>query len=92
VSGKSGLVILEEKITKAADLIAKLRAEKIKAEDANKVLKGKIESLYIKNEELAKKLQDLKKAKDTRSKLDKTREEIKNKIEEMLVKLEKLDF
>jgi hypothetical protein len=91
-SGKSGLLVLEEKITKAADLITKLRAEKIKADRDNKELKEKIDLLYIKNEELTKELRELKKTRTKRDSLDQSREEIKGKIEEMLVKLEVLEL
>ena len=60
-TGIAGLEALEKKITKAADMINRLRDEKNEIEAANKELKEKMESLYIKNEELNKELKALKK-------------------------------
>ena len=88
----TSLTVLEEKINKAAEMIATLRREKNEVEEANKKLKEKIESLYISNEELIKQLKTFKKQKEKQSDFDEKREEIKNKIEEMLVKLEGLDL
>jgi len=83
---------LEEKITKAAEHIARLREEKIKLEQSNKELKEKIESLYIKNEDLIRELEILRTDKRKTGDFDKTREEIKGKVEEMLAKLDHLDI
>ena len=47
-TGLASLEMLENKIVKAAELIERLADEKKKMEDANKVMKEKIESLYIK--------------------------------------------
>ena len=88
----SSLSVLEDKINKAAEMIAALRREKNKFQEANKGLKEKIESLYITNEELTKQLASFKKQQEKQTDFDKKREEIKNKIEEMLVKLEGLDL
>ena len=88
----SGLSVLEEKITKAAEMIARLRREKNEALEANKKLKEKMESLYISNGELTKQLASFKKQQEKQTDFEKKREEIKNKIEEMLVKLEGLDL
>lgn len=88
VTGIAGLDALEKKITKAADLINRLRREKNETEVANKELNKKIDSLYIKNEELNKELKALKKGTKRDKSFDKTREELKKKIEEMLAKLE----
>lgn len=90
--GLSELEVLEEKILKAAKAIDTLHREKKKAEEENKVLKDKIESLYIKNEELLKELEIFKKDKEKGKDFEKTREEIGNKIEEMLSKLEELNI
>ena len=88
-SGVAGLGVLEDKINKAADLIARLKQEKIEVEKVNKELEEKIEILYIRNKELTKEIEILKK--DIRKDFDsKTREEITQKIEEMLAKLEEL--
>ena len=86
-----GLGLLEEKITKAADLIERLKREKNDMSEANKELKEKIDSLYITNEELVRELETLKMSKDSNKDFDKTREEIKDKIEEMLVKFDGLE-
>jgi hypothetical protein len=84
--------LLEKKIKKAADYIERLKAEKKQVEDANIKLKEKLDSLYIKNEELTKGLKNLKKEKNTKKDLERTREELNGKIEEMLAKLEELDI
>lgn len=91
-SGIINLDLLEEKITKAAEHIARLRDEKIRLEEINKELKEKIDSLYIKNEELTKELQILRTDKQRTGDFDKTREEIKGKVEEMLARLDELDI
>ncbi|MCK4538538.1 MAG: hypothetical protein KAV42_07060 [Candidatus Krumholzibacteria bacterium] len=91
-TGLASLEMLENKIVKAAELIGRLADEKKKMEEANKVLKEKIESLYIKNEEMAKELEIFKMDKEKGKDFDKTREEIGNKIEEMLMKLDGLDI
>jgi len=91
-SGIINLDMLEEKITKAAEHIARLRDEKIRLEGINKELKEKIDSLYIKNEELTKELQILRTDKQRTGDFDKTREEIKGKVEEMLARLDELDI
>ncbi len=88
----SSLGVLEEKINKAAEMISTLRRQKNEAEQANKELKEKMESLYINNGELTKELEALKKKRAKQENFEKKREEIKNKIEEMLVKLEGLDL
>ncbi|HUV37886.1 MAG TPA: hypothetical protein VMX58_13205 [Patescibacteria group bacterium] len=88
----SSLNVLEEKINKAAEMIAALRREKNEVEQTNKELKGKIESLYISNEELISQLEALKTQQEKQTDFETKREEIKNKIEEMLVKLEGLDL
>lgn len=90
-AGIINLDMLEEKINKAADRIARLKEEKTALEQQNKELKGKIDSLYIKNEELTKEVEILKREKGSSKEFDKTREEIKGKVEEMLAKLEQLD-
>jgi hypothetical protein len=90
-AGLAGLDLLEQKITKAAGLIERLKREKNEMAEANKELKEKIDSLYITNEKLAKELETLKTSKDSKKDFDKTREEIKNKIEEMLVKFDGLE-
>ena len=91
-TGLASLEMLENKIVKAAELIGRLADEKKKIEGANKVLKEEIESLYIKNEEMAKELEIFKMDKEKEKDFDKTREEIGNKIEEMLMKLDGLDI
>jgi biopolymer transport protein ExbB/TolQ len=88
----TGIGLLEEKINKAADLIAQLRAEKNKLESANKELKEKIDSLYISNEELTKQIEELKKSRAVSKNTEKRREEITVKIEEMLEKLERIEL
>ncbi len=90
--GLVGLELLEEKIVKAAQLIERLREEKKAAEESNKVLKEKIDLLYINNEELSKELEIFNRNKENKKDFDKTREEINNKIEEMLVKLDSLEI
>ena len=87
----AGLEVLEEKIVKAAKLIDKLTKEKNNIEAQNKELKEKLDSLYIKNEELTKELEIFKKDRKSTKDFDKKREEIGNKIEEMLEKLEGLE-
>jgi chromosome segregation ATPase len=91
-SGIAGLSLLEDKINKAAGIIEQLRKDKISADEANKELKGEIESLYIKNEELQRQIKDLKKTQTVSKNTDKSREEIKKKIEEMLAKFESLEL
>jgi FtsZ-binding cell division protein ZapB len=91
-SGIINLDLLEEKITKAADHIARLKEEKLRLEQSNKELKDKIDSLYIRNEELARELEILRTDKQKTGDFDKTREEIKGKVEEMLAKLDQLDI
>ena len=91
-SGIINLDALEEKITKAAEHIARLRDEKIRLEEINKELKEKIDSLYIKNEELTRQLEILRIDKQRTGDFDKTREEIKGKVEEMLARLDELDI
>jgi len=91
-SGIINLDVLEEKITKAAEHIARLRDEKIRLEEINKELKEKIDSLYIKNEELTRQLEILRTDKQRTGDFDKTREEIKGKVEEMLARLDELDI
>jgi predicted nuclease with TOPRIM domain len=91
-SGMINLDVLEEKITKAAEHIARLRDEKIRLEEINKELKEKINSLYIKNEELTRELEILRTDKQRTGDFDKTREEIKGKVEEMLARLDELDI
>lgn len=88
----ASLEMLEEKIVKAAKRIEQLTEEKNRIEEKNKVLKEEIESLYIKNEELAKELEIFRTDKETQKDFEKTREEIGNKIEEMLLKLDGLDI
>ena len=91
-TGMINLDLLEEKITKAADHIARLKEEKLKLEQSNKELKEGIDSLYIRNEELARELEILRTEKQKTGDFDKTREEIKGKVEEMLAKLDGLDI
>jgi hypothetical protein len=93
--GTAGLAdfdLLEKKIKKAADYIEQLKAEKKQVEDANIKLKEKLDTLYIKNEELTEELKHLKKGKNKKKDLEKTREELNSKIDEMLVKLEDLNI
>ena len=91
-AGIAGIDLLEEKINKAAGLIERLRAERNRLETANKELKGKIDSLYISNEDLTKQIEELKKAKAVSKNTEKRREEITVKIEEMLEKLERIEL
>jgi len=91
-TGMINLDLLEEKITKAAEHIARLKEEKLKLEESNKELKERIDSLYIRNEELARELEVLRTEKQKTGDFDKTREEIKGKVEEMLAKLDGLDI
>jgi uncharacterized coiled-coil DUF342 family protein len=90
--GIVNLDALEEKINKAAERIAALKQEKLVLEAQNKELKEKIDSLYIKNEELTKQIEILKREKGKTTEFEKTREEINGKVEEMLAKLEQLDI
>ncbi|MCK4548938.1 MAG: hypothetical protein KAU49_02170 [Candidatus Krumholzibacteria bacterium] len=93
--GTAGLAdfdLLEKKITQAAEYIEKLKAAKKQIEDTNNELKEKLDSIYIKNEELTKELRHLKKENKGKKDLEKTREELNSKIEEMLAKLEELDI
>ncbi len=89
-TGIAGFDTLEKKITKAAELIGRLRSEKNEIEVVNKELKEEMESLYIKNEELNKEVKALNKGTIRDKSFDKTREELAQKIEEMLTKLEGL--
>jgi citrate synthase len=89
-AGLAGIGLLEDKITKAAELIERLRIEKREIEDINKNLVEKLEALYIKNEELTKELRNFKEKGKRKKDSKKTREEIDTKIEEMLAKLESL--
>jgi len=91
-TGMINLDLLEEKITKTAEHIARLKEEKLKLEESNKELKGRIDSLYIRNEELAQELEVLRTEKQKTGDFDNTREEIKGKVEEMLAKLDSLDI
>jgi predicted nuclease with TOPRIM domain len=91
-TGMINLDLLEEKVTKAAEHIARLKEEKLKLEESNKELKGRIDSLYIRNEELAKELEVLRTEKQKTGDFDNTREEIKGKVEEMLATLDSLDI
>ncbi|MDD4858158.1 MAG: cell division protein ZapB [Candidatus Krumholzibacteria bacterium] len=91
-SGIINLDMLEEKITKAAEHIARLKEENSRLERINKELKEKFDSLYIKNEELTRELEILRTEGQQRGDFDKTREEIKGKVEEMLAKLDQLDI
>lgn len=91
-TGLASLEMLENKIIKAADLIERLTIEKKKLEESNKVLKEKVETLYIDKEGLIKELEIFNKDNKERKDFEKTREEIGNKIEEMLVKLDGLGF
>ncbi len=90
--GTINLDVLEDKINKAAERIAALKLEKLALEAMNKELKEKIDSLYIKNEELTKQIEILKRDKGKTTEFEKTREEINGKVEEMLAKLEQLDI
>lgn len=90
-TGIINLDLLEEKITKAAGHIARLKEEKSALEENNKELKGKIDLLYIRNEELTRELEILRTEKQKTGDFDKTREEIKGRIEEMLAKLDQLE-
>jgi FtsZ-binding cell division protein ZapB len=91
-SGTINLDMLEAKITKAAEHIARLREEKFRLEQSNKELKEKFDSLYIKNEDLTRELEILRTEQQKTGDFDKTREEIKGKVEEMLAKLDDLDI
>ena len=78
----------------AISLSSQARTEPAKkqVEDANIKLKEKLDSLYIKNEELTKELKHLKKGQNKKKDLEKTREELNSKIDEMLAKLEDLNI
>lgn len=89
--GIGNLDLLEEKITKAAEHIARLKEEKFALERSNKELKERSDSLYIMNEELKRELEILRTDKQRTGDFDKTREEIKGRIEEMLAKLDQLE-
>jgi uncharacterized coiled-coil DUF342 family protein len=91
-AGTINLDALEDKINKAAERIAVLKEEKLALEGINKELKEKIDSLYIKNEDLTKQIESLKREKGKATEFEKTREEINGKVEEMLAKLEQLDI
>jgi FtsZ-binding cell division protein ZapB len=90
-TGIINLDALEEKINKAAEHIARLKAEKSALERDNKELKEKIESLYIKNEELLTEIENVRAERQRTGDFEKTREEIKGKVEEMLAKLDQID-
>jgi len=91
-TGIVNLDILEEKIKKAAELINRLREEKLALERENKELKEKLNSLYISNEELTREIEDLRLEKEKSQVSEETREEIKKRIEEMLAKLDELEL
>ena len=91
-SGIINLDMLEEKITKAAEHISRLKEEKLRLEQVNKELKEKLDSLYIVNSDLKREIEILQKEKKTTGDFDQTREEIKGKVEEMLAKLDQLDI
>lgn len=91
-SGIINLDILEEKITKAAEAITRLKAEKAELERSNKELKQKFDSVYIRNEELTREIEHLRAERQRTGDFEKTREEIKGKVEEMLAKLDQLDM
>jgi len=91
-TGTINLDMLEEKITKAAEHISRLKEERTKLEQINKELKEKIDSLYISNGDLTRELEILRTEKKKTGDFDQTREEIKGKVEEMLAKLDQLDI
>jgi chromosome segregation ATPase len=91
-TGIINLDALEEKITKAAEHISRLKEEKLRLEQVNKELKEKIDSLYIMNGDLTRELEILRTEKKMTGDFDQTREEIKGKVEEMLAKLDQLDI
>lgn len=91
-TGIVNLDALEQKISKAAEHIARLRDEKGALERANKELKEKFDSLYIRNEELLREIESLRAERQQTGDFEKTREEIKGKIEEMLAKLDQLEI
>jgi len=91
-SGIISLDMLEEKITRAAEHISRLKEEKMRLEAINKELKEKVESLYISNGDLTRELEVLRTEKKMAGDFDQTREEIKGKVEEMLAKLDQLDI
>ncbi|MCX5753335.1 MAG: cell division protein ZapB [Candidatus Krumholzibacteria bacterium] len=90
-SGIINLDLLEEKITKTAEHISRLKEEKSRLEAINKELKEKMDSLYIVNGDLMRELEILRTEKKKTGDFDQTREEIKGKVEEMLAKLDQLD-
>jgi chromosome segregation ATPase len=91
-TGIINLDMLEEKITKAAEHISRLKEERMRLEATNKELKEKIDSLYIVNGDLTRELEILRTEKKKSGDFDQTREEIKGKVEEMLAKLDQLDI
>ena len=91
-SGIINLDMLEEKITKAAEHISRLKEEKLRLEQVNKELKEKLDSLYIVNSDLKREIEIMQKEKKTTEDFDQTREEIKGKVEEMLAKLDQIDI
>jgi FtsZ-binding cell division protein ZapB len=91
-SGIINLDMLEEKITKAAEHISRLKEDKLRLETINKELKEKMDSLYITNGDLMRELEILRTEKKKAGDFDQTREEIKGKVEEMLAKLDQLDI
>ncbi|MDZ7859896.1 MAG: cell division protein ZapB [Candidatus Krumholzibacteriota bacterium] len=84
--------LLESKISKAADMVVRLKEEKKKFEDENKELKDEIKVLYNKNEELTQKVDTLQNDNQNRNDFEKVREEIGTRIEAMLEKLEEIDI
>lgn len=84
--------LLESKIAKAADMVARLREEKKKYEDENKELKDEIKVLYNKNEELGQKVDTLQNDNQNRNDFERVREEIGTRIEAMLEKLDEIDI
>ena len=91
-SGIINLDMLEEKITKAAEHISRLKEDKLRLEAINKELKEKMDLLYITNGDLSRELEILRTEKKKTGDFDQTREEIKGKVEEMLAKLDQLDI
>ena len=91
-TGIINLDMLEEKITKAAEHISRLKEEKLRLEESNKELKEKMDSLYIVNSDLKRELEILRSEKKSAGDFDQTREEIKGKVEEMLAKLDQLEI
>jgi hypothetical protein len=91
-TGIINLDMLEEKITRAAEHISRLKEDKLRLEEINKELKEKVDSLYISNGDLTRELEILRTEKKKAGDFDQTREEIKGKVEEMLAKLDQLDI